>query len=147
MALFVTLTLMLIVTVLQIVCRIWFRALVWSEELTCFMLVFATFLGTAIAFKRGANIAVTFLLDKLPNHFKKAMLLVIQLLGIAFFSITTWYGAVLCFQERMQTASSLPISMGLVYSVFPLTGVITILHLAGHIEDLLRYGIPDKKGS
>ena len=147
MALFTTLTLMTVVTMLQIVCRMWFRALTWSEEATCFMLVFATFLGTAVAFKRGANIAVTFMLDTLPKPFKKAALIVIELLGIAFFAVTTWYGAVLCFQERMQMASSMPISMGWIYLVFPLTGVITILHLAGHAENLLRYGIPDKRGS
>ena len=145
MALFATLALMTAVTILQIVCRIWFRALTWSEEVTCFALVFASFLGTAVAFKRGSNIAVSFLLDAMPKPVRKAALIVIELLGIAFFGVTTWYGAAFCFQERMQMASSMPISMGWVYLVFPLTGAITILHLAGHVENLLRYGIPEKK--
>ncbi|MDR2527412.1 MAG: TRAP transporter small permease [Synergistaceae bacterium] len=136
--LFLTLTLMTLVTILQIVCRMWFRALTWSEEVTCFFLVFASFLGASVAFKRGANIAVTFLLNVLPKPLKKAALISIELLGIVFFSVTAWYGAMLCYQERMQMASSMPVSMGWFYLVFPLTGAVTILHLASHVEDLLR---------
>ena len=145
--LFATLALMTVVTILQIVCRMWFRALTWSEELTCFLLVFATFLGTAVAFKRGAHLAVSFLLDALPNPVKKGALLAIELLGIAFFAAVAWYGAALAVQERMQMASSMPISMGWIYMVFPLTGAITILHLTERAESLLRYGIPEKGGA
>jgi TRAP-type C4-dicarboxylate transport system permease small subunit len=140
--LFATLALMTAVTVLQIVCRIWFKALTWSEEATCFLLVFASFLGTTVAFKRGANIAVSFMLDALPKPVRKAAMLAIELTGIVFFAATGWYGAVLCAAERMQTASSMPISMAWMYLVFPLSGAVTILHLAVHVENLLKYGVP-----
>jgi TRAP-type C4-dicarboxylate transport system permease small subunit len=42
----------------------------------------------------------------------------------------------------MQMASSMPISMAWMYLVFPLTGAVTILHLAVHVENLLKYGVP-----
>jgi len=145
--LFATLALMTVITILQIICRMWFRALTWSEELTSFLLVFATFLGTAVAFKRGAHLAVVFLIDVLPNQVKKGALLAIELLGIGFFAMVAWYGAMFAVQERMQMASSMPISMGWLYMVFPLTGVITILHLTERIENLLRHGIPEEKGA
>ena len=145
MALFAALTLMTAVTILQIACRIWFKALTWSEEATCFLLVFASFLGTTVAFRRGANIAVTFLLDALPKSVKKIVLIAIELTGIAFFAAAGWYGAALCVSERMQTASSMPISMAWMYIVFPLTGAVTILHLTVNVENLLKYGIPIPK--
>ena len=138
MGLFATLTLMTVITILQIACRILFKALTWSEEATCFLLVFASFLGTTVAFKRGSNIAVNFLLNALPNPVKKGATLAIELLGIAFFGVMAWYGATLCVQERMQVASSMPISMGWIYLVFPLTGAVTILHLAERAENILR---------
>jgi TRAP-type C4-dicarboxylate transport system permease small subunit len=143
--LFATLTLMTVLTILQIVCRVWFRALTWSEEATCFLLVFASFFGTTVAFKRGANLAVSFLLDYLPSPVKKGVLIAIELSGIIFFGVVTWYGGLFCIQERLQTASSMPISMGWIYLIFPLTGAIAILHLAERAENLLRYGIPKKK--
>ena len=140
--LFATLTLMTVVTILQIVCRIWFRALTWSEEATCFLLVFASFLGTTVAFKRGSNIAVNFMLNVLPKPIKKIMMLFIELTGIVFFGVTGWYGVILCIEERMQMASSMPISMAWMYVVFPLTGVVAIVHLMAHIENLFRHGVP-----
>ncbi|MDR1979060.1 MAG: TRAP transporter small permease [Synergistaceae bacterium] len=140
--LFATLTLMTVVTILQIVCRIWFKALTWSEEATCFLLVFASFLGTTVAFKRGANIAVNFMLDVLPKPVRKIVMIAIELVGMIFFGATGWYGAVLCIAERMQMASSMPISMAWMYLVFPLTGAVAILHLAVHVENLLKYGAP-----
>ncbi|MDR2179719.1 MAG: TRAP transporter small permease [Synergistaceae bacterium] len=143
--LFAALTLMTAVTILQIICRLCFRALTWSEEATCFLLVFASFLGAAVAFRRGANIAVGFLLDALPAPVRRIVLLAIELVGIAFFAVTGWYGAVLCVSERMQMASSMPISMAWMYLVFPLTGAVTILHLAVHVENLLKYGVPIPK--
>ena len=37
---------MVIITTAQIICRIWFTALSWSEEVTRFLLIWATFLGS-----------------------------------------------------------------------------------------------------
>ncbi|GHS87493.1 hypothetical protein AGMMS49957_07430 [Synergistales bacterium] len=138
--LFITLTLMTLITILQIVCRLWFKALTWSEEVACFLLVFASFLGSTVAFKRGANIAVNFLIEALPKAIKKVTLAAIDLVGVAFFGALAWYGAVLCINQSAQLASSIPISMSYMYAVFPITGAIVILHLLSHIEKLFRSG-------
>lgn len=135
--LFVTLVAMTAVTILQIVFRIWFRALTWSEELTCFLLVFASFLGTAVAFKRGAHIAVAFLVDMMPKPVAKLCEIGIACVGTVFFTVVAWYGGVLCWQERAQTATAIAISMSWIYLIFPVTGLIVILHLISRIEELL----------
>ncbi|MDR3265834.1 MAG: TRAP transporter small permease [Synergistaceae bacterium] len=137
MALFVTIVAMTLVTMLQIVFRMWFRALIWSEELTCFLLVVASFLGTAVAFKRGAHIAVTFLVDAMPKRLGRFCLIGIACVGMAFFAVVTWYGVVLCWQERAQTATAIAISMSWIYLIFPLSGLIVILHLAARVEELI----------
>lgn len=136
-ALFTTMVLMTSVTVLQIVFRLWFSALTWSEELTCFLLVVASFLGTAVAFKRGAHIAVTFLLNAMPAPLRRFTLLLIDGIGIVFFAVLTWYGSEFCRQEASQTATALSISMSWVYLIFPITGIIVLLHLTAHGESLL----------
>lgn len=138
MGLFVTMVGMTVVTILQIIFRLWFRALTWSEELTCFLLVIASFLGTAIAFKRGAHIAVTFLLDIMPKPLRKLCMAGISFVGIAFFAAVSWYGGVLCWQERAQTATAIAISMSWIYLIFPLSGVIIIFHLAAQVEEIFH---------
>lgn len=66
MALFLSIVAMTFVTLLQIICRIFFEALTWSEELTCFLLVLASF-GSNGGIRRGAHISIMFLVDKLPK--------------------------------------------------------------------------------
>jgi TRAP-type C4-dicarboxylate transport system permease small subunit len=137
--LFAILALMTFFTILQIACRMWFKALSWSEEITCFLLVFSSFFGVCVAFKRGSNITVNFLRDALPNAVRRYVLMAIEVIGIVFFAATGWFGGVLCVSERFQTASSLPISMSWIYLVFPLTSIIAILHLAARLEELVRF--------
>lgn len=140
MGLFATLTAMIVVTCLQIVFRIWFKALTWSEELTCFLLVAASFLGTAVAFERGSHIAVTFLIDLLPKSLKRYCMLAVLAVGGLFFAVVSWYGVVLCLQERGQTATAIAVSMSWIYLIFPVSGITVILHLIAQAEAILKEG-------
>ena len=44
----VMLGLMVIITGAQIVCRTWFTALSWSDEVTRYLLIWSTFLGATV---------------------------------------------------------------------------------------------------
>ncbi len=135
-ALFVTLVAMVVVTVAQVVFRFFFEALTWSEELACFLLVLASLLGAAVAFKRGSHISVTFLLDKLPPAGKKAMRTFIILLGMGFFGIVAYYGAVLMGTEAGQKSPALQLSMKWVYLMYPVIGGVTILHFVDALASI-----------
>lgn len=135
-ALFVTLVAMVAVTVAQVIFRFFFEALTWSEEMACFLLVLASLLGAAVAFKRGSHISVTFLLDKLPPKGKKVMLSFIVLLGIGFFAIVAYYGAVLMGSEAGQKSPALQLSMSWVYLMYPVTGGVTILHFVDALASI-----------
>lgn len=127
--LFGTLVVMVLVTVAQVVFRFFFTALTWSEELSCFLLVFASLLGTTVAFKKGNHIAVTVILDRLKGTSKKLLQTLIALIGIAFFAIVGWYGVVLMKSEATQLTPALQISMLWVYLMYPLNGGIILVHL------------------
>lgn len=126
------------VTTMQIFCRFFLDALIWSEELTRFMLVGASLLGAAIAFKRGSHIAVTFLVQKLPTAIRKLVALIVQLIGIGFFFIVAYYGALLMKSESYQTTPAMGISMTWVYLMYPLIGGIILIHLISGLMDILR---------
>ncbi|MDO4988773.1 MAG: TRAP transporter small permease [Synergistes sp.] len=137
-SLFVSLVVMTVVTAMQIVFRMFFDSLTWSEELTCFLLVLASFLGTAVAFKRGAHISVTILTDHLPPVLKKVAALFAKVVGLLFFIIIVWYGVVLCFAEASQLSPALEISMFWVYMILPVTSIVVIIHLAYEVELILK---------
>ncbi len=132
-ALFITIVVMVVVTLLQVVFRFFFDALSWSEELSCFLLVLASLLGAAVAFKRGSHIAVRFILDKLPSVPHKALQTIISLLGIGFFAVVAYYGVVLMGTEASQKSPAMSLSMNWVYLVYPVTSGVIMLHFVDSI--------------
>lgn len=136
--LFIMIIAMIAVTTLQIVCRIFFDALIWSEELVTYLLVGSSLLGTAVAFKRGSHIAVTFVVDKLPPALRTAVRILVQLVGLAFFGVVAWYGAELMKSEALQTTPAMGISMTWVYIMYPVIGAIIIVHLLAGFDAILR---------
>lgn len=139
-ALFVLMLLMIGVTTAQVVFRFFFQALTWSEELSCFLLVLASLLGAAVAFKRGSHIAVTFVAQKLSGGMRKAMAVLVNLLGILFFGIVALYGVVLMKTEAGQTTPAMMISMAWVYAMYPVLGAVIILHLVAGMGEIFRGG-------
>ncbi|MCX5906837.1 MAG: TRAP transporter small permease [Deltaproteobacteria bacterium] len=129
---------MIFFTTLQVISRVFFTALSWSEELTCFLLVFASLVGAAIAFKRGTHIAVTMIAQNLPKGGQKALAIGVHILGIVFFAVVAIYGALLMKAEAHQTSPALQIPMIWVYTIFPLFGGVIILHLIVGIGQALK---------
>lgn len=138
--LFFLMLLMIGVTTAQVFFRFFFEALTWSEELSCFLLVLASLLGAAVAFKRGSHIAVTFVTQKLPPSLQKGMALLVNLLGILFFAIVAYYGAVLMKTEASQTTPAMMISMSWIYAMYPVLGAVIILHLVAGMGKILGGG-------
>ena len=138
MVLFGMMLAMIAVTTLQIVCRLFFDALIWSEELTTYLLVAASLLGAAVAFKRGSHIAVTFVVHKLPSPLQKGAAFLVQTVGIVFFAVIAFYGAELMNSEAQQTTPAMGISMTWIYAIYPLIGGIILLHLVAGLAGTVR---------
>jgi TRAP-type C4-dicarboxylate transport system permease small subunit len=139
-ALFTLMVAMIFFTTLQVITRVFFTALSWSEEITCFLLVYASLVGAAVAFKRASHIAVTFIVQRLPEGSQKALAVLVHLLGIGFFGVIAIYGLLLMKSESHQTSPALMIPMVWVYLIFPVLGAIIILHLLAALGQTLKRG-------
>lgn len=135
---FALLVLMVLVATAQVVFRFFFTALSWSEELSCFLLVFASLVGSAVAFKRGSHLSISFLADRLPPTMKKVVATVVALLGIGFFAIVAFYGAQLMLSESAQLTPAMQISMSWIYLMYPVLGTITMIHLMDGLADIWK---------
>ncbi len=136
--LFVMMISMIVLTTVQIFFRVFLTALIWTEEVTTYLLVAASLLGAAVAFKRGSHIAVTFLPDRLPPAGRKVMALVVQSVGILFFVVVVVFGISLMKSEAMQSTPATRISMSWLYLMYPVIGGITLVHLFAGIGTILR---------
>ena len=135
-ALFVTLVSMIVVITAQVIFRFFFDALSWSEELSRYLLVWSTFIGTTVAFKKGAHIAVTFGVDFLPLHLQKIVrTLSCVLMGI-FFGITIWYSIYLFKMQVFQMSPAMGIKMRYIYMIIPICFSVMSVHLVNQLVSL-----------
>jgi TRAP-type C4-dicarboxylate transport system permease small subunit len=133
----VTLVAMTATTTLQIICRFFFTALSWSEELARYLMIWLTFLGASMGVKRGTHIAVTFAVSPLAPRWRQAMALVVHLLAFYFFLLVTYYGWRLMNFQAYQVSAGLGISMRYVYVSLPVGGALCAFHVLAEILQIL----------
>lgn len=131
---------MIISISLQIIFRVFFNALVWTEEAARYLLVWSSFLGATLAYKRKMHIAVTAGVELMP----KALRIVIALLSIGlsliFFSICAYYGFQLMAIQAYQLSPALRIPMKYIYMGIPLSFIIMIIHgLNLMVQEVLKH--------
>ena len=129
---------MVIVTTLQVVFRVAFNALTWSEELSRYLLVCGTFFGATLAYKRGNHIAVTFIIDFFPIRLRVWFNVLTYLLSLAFFVIVAQQGLNMITMQVFQVSPALQMPMRYVYWSIPLSCAIMILHTFAGISDELH---------
>ncbi|WP_370628982.1 TRAP transporter small permease [Celeribacter sp. PS-C1] len=123
------------VITLQIVSRVFFTSMSWTEEVARFLLIWITFLGAALAYQQGRHIAVTMARDSLPPALGRIVTGLATLVAIAFLLTLADIGWRYMNMQSFQKSPSLRISMTYVYAVMPLAAVI----MAGlSVIDLLR---------
>ena len=136
LAVFILITGMIITVSLQIIARVFFTALSWTEEMSRYLLVWGSFLGAALAYHRGAHIAVTFVLDRLSNGARRWTVFVAHLFSLVFFILGFWYGIEMIKMQVFQVSPSLNLPMKDVYLVIPISfgfmvyfGIVNVLNI------------------
>ena len=104
------------------------QSLFWSEELARFMLVWLTFLGTSVAYKRQAHPGVDILTRRLTPSRRKAAAVVTHLLSLGFFLIMIVYGIHFAHFVRLQISPALTLPKWIILSIIPFSGVILFIH-------------------
>jgi TRAP-type C4-dicarboxylate transport system permease small subunit len=119
-ALLVLVSGIVITTMLQIVARfILMISIPWTDELARYLMIWASFVGLGVAYRKRELICVAFFREKLPPHLLKVTLLISDVLCSIFAIIIVIYGVILCFQNVGQVSPSMRISFGIVYAIVP----------------------------
>lgn len=135
-ALFVTLVSMILVISAQIIFRIFFTALSWSEELSRYLLVWSSFIGAAVAYKKGAHIAVTFGVDLLPPGMKKVVQTLACILMALFFGVTIWYSILIFKMQVFQVSPAMGLKMRYIYMIIPISFSVMCIHLLQQLSGI-----------
>ena len=128
------------VITLQIVSRVLFTAVGWTEEVARFLLVWITFLAGTLAFQRGRHIAVTFVVDALPGRLRQIARIAALLIVLAFMITLIVIGYRYMQVQSFQKSASLRLSMTYVYAVMPICAAIMAWYAVVDIIELLLNG-------
>ncbi len=118
---------MVIITTAQIIFRTWFTALSWSEEVTRYLLIWSTFLGATCVYLRSGNISITFIQEAFPPRITQILRIAVHIICLALFVILFRFGIQYALSLK-KTATALPIKMGYIFVVVPVSMAICAFH-------------------
>ena len=133
----VMLGLMVVITTAQIICRTWFTALSWSDEVTRYLLIWSTFLGATCVYRHSGHISVTILQDKVPTRIGQIMRVAVHAICLVLFAVLLHYSIRYCGKLN-KTATALPIKMKYIYLCIPIgMGVMMVHALTMMVHEIL----------
>ena len=118
---------MVLITGAQIVCRTWFTALSWSDEVTRYLLIWSTFLGASVVYRHSGHIAITFVQDLVSPRAGKCLRVLVHVICFALFAVLLFYSSRYCTKLN-KTATAMPIKMKYIYLCIPVSMAIMMIH-------------------
>ena len=107
----------------EVVCRYFLRQpLIWVVEVTEYIMVHMTFLGSAWLLKREGHVTVDVVTSRLGSKTRTLLLIVNSFIATLMFLILTWYGAVAtwgAYREHLVVPKQLSMPKFLVMLVIP----------------------------
>lgn len=132
---------MIITISLQIIFRVFFDALTWTEEVSRYLLVWSTFLGATLAYKRSMHISVTFCVNLFKNTAKKIIIIFSIVASLVFFLVVTYFGIKYMSMQSHQVSAALRVPMRWVYIVIPISFTVMTIHgLTAIFDELSKEG-------
>lgn len=121
-------------TVGSVVLGVFFRyflrdALVWSEEVARYAMIWVSMLGGGIAFRLGAHVAVDFIVNAVPRPARRIIIFAGQIGMLVFLVIVLIYGIDVTQQVSGQRTAALRISISWAYAAIPIGAALMIYHL------------------
>ncbi|MFB0508051.1 MAG: TRAP transporter small permease [Thermodesulfobacteriota bacterium] len=110
----------------------------WYDEFAGYLLVWLTFWGAVLALDRGRHIGFETLVERFPIPVQKLTTTIVYLLIIIVQAVVVYYGWMLTTQLTGETTITLPIPIGVIYLVLPVTGALMLLICAVRIVQMWR---------
>jgi TRAP-type C4-dicarboxylate transport system permease small subunit len=120
--------------------------LIWTDELSRFLMVWLAVFGWIVASRKRIHVRIRFFQDLLPRRAHKGTELTIQSAVTLFGALITAYSVGLIGKNYDLEATSLPISMAWMYAPMVLAGAITAGQGASEIVEMLLLRRPPATG-
>ena len=116
--------------------------LIWTDELSRFLMVWLAVFGGILASRRRLHVRIRFFQDLLPAPAHKAVELAIQLAVTLFGAMICAFSVGLVNKNLDLDATSLPISMSWMYVPMVLAGLVFAVQGGREVAEVLRRPAP-----
>lgn len=113
------------------------RPLSWTEEVARHLMIWAAFLGAAVAYRRKGHLGMDMLVTQFNKRWQGLVEEFVHLLSIWFFGLLVFYGIPLVEKTMRQFSSAIRIPMGYIYASIPVGSALILLFCNGEIDPLL----------
>jgi len=110
---------------LGVITRTLGNPLIWTDELSRFLMVWIAVFGWVLASRKRLHVRIRYFQDRLPPRAHRSVELAIQLALSLFGILVTWYSVVLVAKNHDLEATSLPLSMSWMYAPLIFAGAVT----------------------
>lgn len=132
---------LLVTVTLGIVTRAMGEPLIWTDEVSRFLMLWVAVVGWVMASRRRVHIRIRFFHDMMPARGWRTAEALMQFAMMLFGALTLWYSIHLVQANYDLEATTVPLSMGLLYAPMVLAGLVTLLQgLAELVENLRNWG-------
>jgi TRAP-type C4-dicarboxylate transport system permease small subunit len=129
---------LLVVVMLGVITRAAGDPLIWTDEISRFLMVWVAVFGWLLASRRRAHIRIRFFHDLLPKPAGRGWEIVIQLALIVFGALLAWFGVDIVIRNHDMQALTLPISLAWMYVPIVLAGLVTVAQGAAELLERLQ---------
>ncbi len=131
-------TLVTIVTT-EVVLRYGFKhSLIFTEELSRYLMVWIVFLGSALAVRDGAHIHINFLIKRFNQRTQKWLRLSAHALTLVFLVFVAIEGIKILPQQLYQMCITINLSLFYFYLAIPVGSILMIIFLLPTFKDILK---------
>jgi TRAP-type C4-dicarboxylate transport system permease small subunit len=118
------------------------HSLFWSEELARMILVWLTFLGASVAFRRKVHPGIDVVTRRLREPIQTWAQIAVYIICLFLFGVMVLYGARFSWFVRLQITPALSLPKWIMLSGIPLSGAILCLHTVALLFEEVRRNRP-----
>jgi len=112
----------------------------WVDEVSQYMIIWGTLIGTSVALRNNHHIKVDMLFEKFPNKVKYFVTLFAHAVGVSFGVFLIYYGGGLVNFTYIsgQVSTDVGIPLYKVYSILPLMGFLLTLRFLVKLYETIK---------
>ena len=127
---FIMMAVMATLVFVNVVARYVFNfSIIWTEEVSQYLMIWIAYLGAGLALREGRHVAVEMLQDRLPTALSRRLRMAIGGLVLAFLGVVTVLGFQFVVFVWNQETPVLNISLGIPSLAIPIGTLLFALHL------------------